>query len=318
MPRLRTLVIAVALGIFSGTASSQEFPSRPIALIAPFSPGGITDVLARVVAERMSQELKSPVIVENRPGAGAVIGTAAVAKAVPDGYTLLFYGGSTLTPEFRKDLPFDIRKDFAPVGLVFQGSLLLIVNGKGPYKTLPEFVAYARKNPDKLNFGTTGSLTQVAGEVVMKGGDFKMTSVLYKSSADVSTAMLRGDLDVTIDIIQPFEATLASGGVRALAVLGPNRIAALPDVPSSAELGMPQLRAVSTGGIWAPAGTPQSTIQKLNAVLNKALDRPEIQDRIRKSGLAPAKGSPEDYRKAIFAESDFWSQAARDAHLQPQ
>src|SRR5580693_3715595 len=262
---------------------TQDYPSRPITLIVPYTPGGGNDAMARVVADRMGVALGQQIVIENRGGAGGSIATRQVARATPDGYTLGLGGTGTLAidPTLYPSVGYDPRKDFAPVGLIATSALVVLVNTQLPVTTLKDFIALARKEPGEINFASAGSGSGIhlGTELLATMAGIKMTHIPYKGSAPALTDLVGGHVALYFSSLPPAIGLLRDGKVRALAVTGPTRSKAFPDVPAAAET-LPGFEAVLHYGIVAPTGTPRPVIDKLNAAMRTALATPAVQSRI--------------------------------------
>jgi len=317
MIRKRLLSAAViALGLHAiGSANAQSYPDRPIRLIVPFPPGGPTDYVARLVAQHVSANL-GQVVLDNRPGAGGTIASKAVANAEPDGYTLLYGSSATLgiAPALYKNVEYDPIKSFAPVALVSRVPFVLGVAAAVPANTLSEFIAYAKANPGKLNFGATiGTPPHLVGELfkVTTGADIYY--IPYKGAAQAMTDLLAGQMHMTIEGATTLLAHIQSGKVRPLAVMSPQRIPALPDVPTMLEHGYSGFPPASWTGVLAPAGTPASIVGKLNAAINDALQSPEISTNFAKFSAQAKVGSPQDFAAFIAVEAPKWAALVKDS-----
>jgi len=317
--RALQLIVTIAASLASGHALAQApaYPSKPIRLVVPFPPGGATDILAREVGQKLTEAWGQSVIVDNRPGAGGNIGAELVAKAAPDGYTLLMgtVGTHAINASLYAKLPYDHIKDFAPVILVAGVPNVLVVNPALPVGTVGELIAYAKANPGKLNFASSGNGTSIhlSGELfkVMAGVD--MTHVPYKGSAPAVQDLIAGQVQLMFDNLPPSLPQIKAGKLRALAVTSATRAAALPDVPTMAESGLPGFEASSWFGILAPAGTPSTIVAKLNAEVAKWLATPEAKEKLSKQGANAAGGSPDDFARHIAAETTKWAKVVKDS-----
>lgn len=315
---VRIVVAALSVGI-AGAALAQSFPDRPVRLVVPFAPGGGMDIPARLIVEPMAKALGQPIVVENRPGANATIGAATVVTAPPDGYTVLFSILSSLTRVFNKDLSFDATTDLVPVGGAYGGSFVLFSTAAIPPATLKELVEYAKARPGKLNYASTALTAMLATEMLKSMAAIDVVAVSYKGGAPGRAALLANEVQIHVNIAPIHRADVEAGKARALAVLGPKRVATLPNVPTSAEAGYPDLVSTNTAGIWAPKGTPPAAIQKLNAALNEALKDPKFAQFAETSGGAVYDGrTPEAYARVSRDEIAFWTRAAKLANYQPQ
>ena len=301
----------LALVVFITAANAQSYPSKPIHLIVPFPPGGPTDIVGRLVAQKISEGIGQPVVVENRPGAGGTVGSSAAAKAAPDGYTLLYGSTSTLAiaPSLYRNIAYDPRKAFAPISLVSSGPILITVNEKVPARTLKEFIDLAKKQPGKLSYSSGGNGTppHLAGELFKVIAGVDLLHVPYKGGGPAITDLAGGQVQAVFEGQVALMPHLQSGRARALAITGPKRSPALPDVPTVAEAGLPKYDANFWSGVVAPAGTPADTITRLNGVLVKALATPEVRDTLTKQGLEPAGNTPQQFAAHIAAEVEKWA-----------
>jgi len=304
--RSRIAVLAAAL-IACGSASAQDsWPSKPIRLVSPFSPGGAVDVLNRLIADRLGSRLGQPVIVDARPGAHTIIGIQEVAKAAPDGYTFMITTMSSMVNNrvVYANLPYDPVKDFAPICLVASAPSVLVVNPALPARTLAEFTAYARANPGKLNYASNGngSAAQLAAVLYETMADVRMVHVPYKGIAPAMTDLLSGEVQLMFGTIVALVPHIQAGKLRALAVTSRTRSALLPDIPTIAESGLPDYQAGSWYGILAPAGTPREVIERLHAAIVKALKQPDVSKRLAAEGAEVIGSTPEEFGAHIKAE----------------
>jgi tripartite-type tricarboxylate transporter receptor subunit TctC len=290
--------------------AAQSYPSKPIKMIVPFPPGGPIDVMGRLVAERMTQALGQNVIIENRPGAGATIGSRAVAAAEPDGYTLLFgsSGSLAVTPALLKNAGYDPIKSFVPVAMVSSGALLLAANPSVPGKTVKEFVDYVKANPGKLNYGSgLGTPPHIAWGLFTLTTGTKVVYIPYKGAAPAITDLLAGQTHFIIDAPGVLIPHIQSGKLRALAVTSPARIPALPDVPTMVESGYPDFVMTFWTGVVAPAGTPAAIVDMLNKAINDGLSTKEMQASLARFRVEAKPGSPQDFGGFIASESKKWA-----------
>ena len=302
---------ATAFGVAAATAApAQSYPVKPIKMIIPFPPGGPVDTTARVVAQFMTTALGQSVIIENRPGAGATIGVKAVATAEPDGYTLLYgtSGSLCVSPALYSNLDYDPIKSFVPIATVALLPHVFIVPPHVPAKTVPEFIAYAKANPGKLNYGASlGTPPHLLSALFVTKAGLDITFVPYKGSAPAMTDMLAGQTHFTIDGMVTLFPLIREGKVRALAVARAERWPALPDVPTLVELGFPDFTADAWTGVVAPAGTPAPIVAKLNAVINEGLKTPEMQATLARLSAIPKIGTPQDFTAFLAAEVPKWA-----------
>jgi tripartite-type tricarboxylate transporter receptor subunit TctC len=311
-------LLALVLCAAGAVHAQSDYPSKPIRIVVPLTPGGPGDTVSRLFAARMSERLRQPVLVENRPGAGGLIGADAVVRSPPDGYTVLSSSGTVFSRALVKNQTIDLARDLAPVGRTYGGSLVLMVSGGIPVRTMREFIDYAKANPGKINYGNTGVTPLLAMEVLKKLAAFEATRITYKGGAPNAIALSTGEVQVTIDAPLPYMAFIQSGKVRPIAVGADQRLAILPDVPSNAEAGYPDFKAFYSSGLWAPAGTPREVIERLNAAVVEAARSPELQDTVRKAGLYVSSSSPQAFLQGVQAELDFLAEAAKLANYQPE
>lgn len=322
MTALRTLLAALAAAAISTAAQAQNFPDRPVKLIAPFPAGGLADVLARAVGDEMSKTLGQPVVVENRAGAGGNTGAAEVARAAPDGYTLLMSSAGILTanPFLYASMPFDAEKAFVPVSNVAEMSMLVVVHPKVQANSLKEFVALAKAQPNKLNFGSPGIGTtgHLGLAMLMHAADVKITHVPYRGAAPAVNDLIAGQIDGVVDNPPTVLGHIQGGRLRPLAVAAKSRMPQLPDVPTAAEQGVAGYEASSWFGIVAPAGTPAPVVARLQKAVAEAVKTKAMQERFTKSG-ARLVGDPSDaFGARIAAERKRWSEIIKAAGIKPQ
>ena len=310
-----TRLFAALAFFLCGLLQAQEFPARTVRIVVPFTPAGPVDILGRVIAERLASRWKAGVIVENRPGAGTVIGTEFVAKAPPDGYTILLAVTShAVNATLVEKLPFDPVKDFAPVALAAIAQNILAVNPTVKAHTVAELVALAKANPGKLNAGSPGKGTtlHLAAEMLKSMAGIDFTIIHYKGAQPALNALLSGEVDFMFDAgtILPHAQ---AGKLRVLAVTGPKRSPFLPEAPTMVESGLPGFKVVSWYGFLGPAGTPRPVIDALNFAVNDALLEPDVRARIGRINLEPAGGTPEDLDRYIKDQIAMWRSVIRTA-----
>jgi tripartite-type tricarboxylate transporter receptor subunit TctC len=317
---------AMAVNATSAIAadSEQDFPDHTIKMIVPFSAGATADTLGRMVARGMADDLKQSVIVDNRTGGGSTIGAAAVARAAPDGYTLLLGSGSTHTvaPVVIKTMQYDPVRDFAPIALIGTTSYVLMINPKLPFKTLQELIAYGKANPGKLSYGSTGlgGAVHLATVNLETQSGARFLHVPYRGGAPAIADLLAGQIDFTLGTAES-APMINSGKLRALAVIGPNRLRALPDVPTCVEAGIPNCTFPVWNAVFAPAHTPQPVLDKLTAAVRHALDAPDVQERLRDLGYEPGTaqtGNAAVLERRVVEEAAFMQQTAKAAGVEPQ
>jgi tripartite-type tricarboxylate transporter receptor subunit TctC len=316
--RVATAVVA-ALGLLAAPLSGAQssYPTKPVRLVVPFPAGGTTDILARAAAQKLSESWGQQVIVDNRPGAGGNIGAELVAKAPPDGYTLLMgtVGTHAINASLYSKMPYDHVKDFAPAILVAGVPNVLVVNPSVPVNSVQELIAYAKANPGKLNFASSGSGTSIhlSGELFKSLTGVQMTHVPYKGSAQALTDLVGGQVQLMFDNLPSSLAFIKAGKLKALAVTSTTRAAALPDVPTMVEAGVPGFEASAWFGILAPAGTPREAIMRINTEIAKWLASPDAREKLSAQGAIAAGGSPEDFAKHIASETSKWARVVKES-----
>ena len=315
-------VVMLALDLSVHDASAQNYPTRSITLVIPFAPGGSTSVVGRGVADKMSELLGEKVVVDNRPGAGGTVGTKAVAKSEPDGYTLVlgYTGTLAIGPSLYKNVGYDPRKDFAPIGLIGNAPNSLVVNPSFPAKTIAELIAYAKANPGKVNFGSAGAGTasHITGEYFARSAGITLVHIPYKGTGPAMTDLLGGHIPMAFAPIPASHANVAAGKLRALAVTSITRSALLPDVPTMIEAGLPGFDASLYYGLAAPAGTPRPVIDKLNKALRDALASDEVKRQLGTDGTEITPGTPEAYADFIDKDEKKWSQLLKGSGVEPE
>jgi tripartite-type tricarboxylate transporter receptor subunit TctC len=311
--------LAVATFAAQALAQTQTYPNRPVHLIVAQAAGGGMDTLARLVAQKMTESLGQPVIVENKAGAGGIIGTTFVTKAPADGYTLLLapIGNMVFTQILYNKLPYSAQRDLTPVAMVATFPLVLVVNAAQPLQSVPELIAYMRANPAKANYGGSGPAFQFATELFKIKTGTQAEFIQYKSTGEVITALIAGDLLLALADTGPAAAPVAGGRVRALAVTSAKRLAALPDVPTMAEIGLPDMEIEYWAGVFAPAGTPQAIVGKLEAELQRVVGLPEIAERMKSIQVSPATSGSDEFTKIFAADLARWSAVAKSANIKP-
>jgi tripartite-type tricarboxylate transporter receptor subunit TctC len=308
---LAFLVAAVAPG------AAQNYPTRPIDLIVPFVPGGTTDTIARMIAQRITDNWPQPAIVNNRPGAGSTIGTAVVAKAAPDGHTLLVTTiGFAINATMQK-VPYDSIKDFAPITELASIPLMLVVHSSLPVNNLQEFIALAKSQPGGLDYASSGTGTSphLAAEMFKAMAGVNLVHVPYKGNAEVLNALLGGHVKVHFGLVLSMLQHVRNGTLRVLAVTTERRLALLPDVPTIAELGYPRYEISSWQGLFAPAGTPKEIVGKINAETGRMLAVPEVRERIVREGATPVGSSPEQFSERVRNEIAKWAKVIKESGL---
>ena len=299
--------------------AQQDYPNRPITMIVPFPAGGGVDVIGRIVAEKLAAALGQPVVIDNRGGAAGVIGTRIAKAAAPDGYTLVMAtsGSIAINPTLYVNPGYEPRKDLSPIGLISSTPIVLMAHPTAPENTLADVIATAKKHPGTLNIGTPppGTSANLAGELFKSIAGIDYTIITYRGTGPLTTDVLGGHVKLALNVLAPAMSHLKSGTLKAIAVLGPKRSSLLPDVPTSAEAGLPGFEAGLNYGLLAPAGTPKAIIDKLNVILRAGVDTPEVRARIAADGGDPMPSSPEEYAVDIEKESEKWGTLIRKLNL---
>ena len=304
----------LALGATAASAAAQDYPNRPIKIVAPFGAGGPGDVFSRQVAQFLPDVLKQPVVVEDRPGAASIIGADAVAKSAPDGYTLLTISNTlTANETLFPNRPYVLLRDFAPVATFNYSELVMVVHPSVPANNVQEFIALAKAKPGTLNYASSGTGTpyHMAAELFKKMTGTDIVHVPHRASGDQRNAVLGGHLDMTFDAITTMAANVQAGQVRALGTSAATRSKVLPGVPTIAEAGVPGFDAVIWLGLAAPAGTPKPIIDKLNAAISQTIARPEIVTAWEKQGATPMTMTPAEFDAFLRNDIEKWAQVAR-------
>jgi tripartite-type tricarboxylate transporter receptor subunit TctC len=306
----------------AGTVCAQGYPSKPITLVNGFPPGGPTDLTLRQIAARLSERLGQPTVIDNRAGAAGTIAGTMVARAVPDGYTLLFGVAANLAvaPATMKNPPYDPATAFAPIIEVARGPYIWMVKPSVPAKNLPEFIAWVKANPGRVNYGSPGqgSVHHLAGEQFKRSAGIDMLHVPYKGGTTAYTALLGGEIDAMFDSMPAPLPHIAAGKIRALGVTGAKRLPVLPDLPTLAEQGVSGVDVQFWWGFVGPAGVPKDIVAKLNAEIAHALADPELRATFAKWNIEPSPGTPEAFGAYIAQESKRWREAVAAAGLKPE
>ncbi|SPK75277.1 putative extra-cytoplasmic solute receptor (plasmid) [Cupriavidus taiwanensis] len=313
--RLRAaLLLAAASALLPAAAGAQEFPQHPVRMVLPYPAGGPTDLLARVVALKMGESLGQGVVVDNKPGASGMIGAETVARAAPDGYTILANASlHVINPSIQPKMRYDAFKDFVPITQLADVPLVLVVNNASPVKTVQDLIAYARREGGALNFGSAGnaSAQHLAGESFKLAAKVPMQHVPYKGSAPALTDLMGGQIQLMFDSMPSAMPFIKSGKLRAVAVTTTRRASALPDIPTVAESGLPGFDISTWYGLWAPRGTPAAVVEKLAAHAGAALKRPDVRQQYADMGAEPVGSAPADFARYNAAEGKKWAEIVR-------
>ena len=315
---VHAVTVCVLMAVAGQVSAQQSFPNKPIRLVAPYPPGGGTDLVARLVGQKLGEALGQTVLVDNRPGGNTMIGSDVVAKAQPDGYTLeLAASTHVLVPLFFK-APYDAIKDFAAVGTIAKSEYVLLVNPAVPANSLKEFIAYAKSKPGQLNYATpaAGGTNHLVHEVLNLQTGMKMQHIPYKGSGPALTALVSGEVQLHFSTTGPTVPFINSGRLRAIAVTGEQRLAALPNVPTFSEAGLPGISKLgSFYGILATAGTPKPVVDKLSAELAKCLTQPDLQEKLLAQGLVPFISTPEQFGALLKERLDDNADVIKKANI---
>ena len=319
-PAARIAVSFVLLALATA-ASAQAYPQRPIRMLVPFGPGGVGDITARVVAQKMTTSLGQQVVIDNRPGAGGIVATEIVAKAAPDGYTLLLLNNAhAVSMSLFKSLPYDTLRDFAPVSSISTFSIVLLVNPDSPIKSVKEFIAAAKANPGKLNVGTIqiGATQHLSSELFKSMAGINVVHVPYTNTGALLTGLRSNSVQVAFEFIAPVAGQIKAGNLRALAVSTRSRFSGLPDIPTVQEAGVAGYEVISWNGIGVPAKTPKAIIDRLNGVITGALAEAEVKQRFQELAVDTRPDTPQGFRTLVASEIDKWKKVIEAAKIPQQ
>lgn len=323
VPGLLALLVAATACVAPQAASAQAWPTKPIRLVVPYTAGGSSDFVARVMAQKLTEALGQPVTVDNKPGVAGIIGTDIVAKSPPDGYTLSLVGMTTLAanPSLYKALPYDPVKDFAPISVAIVSPLVLVVHPSVPANNVKELIAYAKANPGKVNFGSAGvgNTLHLAGELFKSSAGIDIVHVPYKGASAALNDLLGGRIQMMIDLVQTPLPHIQAGKLRALGVTSTTRVPMLPDVPTIAEAGLPGFSFATWIGIAAPAGTPKAIVDRIHDEMVKILAMPDVKEAFAKQGMVPApSASPEAFAQQVKSEKERIATLVKNAGIHPE
>ena len=319
---LAATALALAWSGVVERAEAQIYPNRTVTLVIPFAPGGSTSIVGRVIADKMSQLLGQSIVVDNRPGAGGTVGTKYVAKSDPDGYTLLlgYTGTLAIGPSLYKEVGYDPRKDFAPIGMIGNAPSALVVHPSFPAASVAELIAFAKDNPGKVNFGSAGvgSVNHITGEYFARSAGITLVHIPYKGTGPALTDLLGGHIPMALAPIPAVHANVSAGLLRALAVTGKTRSALMPEVPTIAESGLSGFEASLYYGLVAPAGTPRAIIDRLNKELHAALASDEVRKQLAQDGTEITPCTPEEYADFIDKDEKKWSELVKASGVEQE
>ena len=325
-PQLAALIVLAAIAALAcaqapSTRSGQDYPSRPVRLLVPFGPGGVGDITARVVAQKIGASLGQQIVVDNRPGAGGIVASEIVAKAAPDGYTLLLLNNAhAVSMSLFKSLPYDTLRDFAPVSSISTFSAVLLVNPDSPIKSVKDLISTAKASPGKLNVGTIqiGATQHLSSELFKSMAGLDWVHVPYTNTGLLLTGLRGNGIQVAFEFIAPVVGMVKAGQFRALAVSTRTRFSGLPDVPTVHEAGVPGYEVMSWNGVAAPAGTPKAVINRLNRAVTEALAMPDVKQRFQELAVDARPDTPEGFRKLVASEIVKWGKVIEQAKIPKQ
>ncbi len=314
---VRMVAVGMLMAIAGAAAAQHTYPNKPVRFITPFPPGGSLDPLTRMVAGKLSEKWGQAAVVENRPGGNSIIGTDAVAKSAPDGYTYLVAGNPHVVTPLLMPTPYDAMKDFAPVATIAKSRQVLVVNTSLPVHNLQELIALAKSRPGQLNFSSSGSgnTNHLAGELLCMLAGIKMQHVPYKGAGPAITDLLGGQVELSFHVSISVIPHIKSGRLRAIAISGDTRAQALPQVPTMAEAGLPEFKIQGWTGIFVPAGTPKEIIEKTSAEMARILASAEIHDRLVNQGLEPYINTPEQFAALLRSDQAMYAKIIKTANI---
>jgi tripartite-type tricarboxylate transporter receptor subunit TctC len=319
MHRTAAATLAFTLALFAAPHATAQWPNKPIKWIVPYTPGGITDSATRMVAQKLESALGQPIVIENKPGANSMVGAELAARSAPDGYTVLTViaahaANATL---YAGKMPFDPVKSFAPVSVVGVAPLILTVNNNFPAKDMKELVAYAKANPGKVSFGSSGvgAAAHLTTELLKQTADVDMVHIPYKGTAPALTALLAGDIQVLVDVPSTLMPHVRAGKIRALGMFSGKRVTGAAEVPTVAEAGGPAIEGSTWVLFLAPAGTPREIVMKLNGEILRAASQPEMKSVLAKSALEPIGSTPEELGRFMKSEIAKWAKVVKEANV---
>jgi tripartite-type tricarboxylate transporter receptor subunit TctC len=316
--RLGAGVAALAALLPVGAAQAQEFPNKPVRLVVGFSPGGTMDVYARMLAKNVQERSKIAMIIDNRPGAGGLVAATHVQQSPADGYTILHIAPSTISKVLVKDVPFDVFKAMQPISSFWHGAFVLTTNTSTPANTAKELVDFVKANPGKYNYGATNAVSALPMILFMSIAGAKMQQIEYKASPQMNQALVTNEIQATFGTLQSVQPQLASGKLKVLMVTGNQRMAAMPNVPTTTEAGFPNVQAYVIGAVLSPPGVPAPIVAKLSAAIKDAVVSAEVEKLLVGNGGKPLVVSNEELMRQLLEEDAMWANAAKVAGFKPQ
>jgi tripartite-type tricarboxylate transporter receptor subunit TctC len=315
---LSLLIAALGFALATAAPAGAQYPDKPIRLLLPFPAGGTVDLVARLVTAQMAEDLGRPFVIENRAGAGGVIATDATAKAAPDGYTLMLTTPNhTINAALNPKLPYDSEKDIAPISIIAEIPELLVSHPPAPFASFAEFIAYARRNPGKLNYASAGNgtLPHLTMELLLRRLGIEVAHIPYRGAAPAMTDLLAGQVQLKMDTYATARQVVAEGKLRALAFASRERSPLMPDVPTVAEMGLPGYEGILWMGLVAPAATPQAVVDELATTAQRAVRSPALAERLKREGVEPVNGTPQAFAAQIAKEITEWRGLAQAAKI---
>lgn len=324
--RRRLLSLGAGMGLAASlpaSAYAQAWPIKPVKVVAAFAPGGVADLMARLMAQQLQESLKQPFVVENRAGAGGIIGTDFVAKAVPDGYTLLLTTSAAqgVAPVLQPNVPYDPVTDFSHIAFLGRGPSVMLANATAPYKSLRDFIAAAKSKSDSVNFGSggQGSLGHLTGELIARTVTVPMTHIAYRGSAPAQVALLSNEIEIIVDNLSAHAGQIQEGKLRPLGIAADQRLDSFPDIPTFAEQGFPTIVSAAWFGLTGPAKLPASLVERIHGESQKIVASDTVKARMRELGLvADGSMTPKQYSDFVAAENKKWGDIVKTAGIKPQ
>jgi len=316
------LALLVALTGAAMAAAAQSYPARPVKFVVPFPPGGGVDIVARAVGEKLSPRLGQPIVIENKPGGGTTIGTDAVAKSAPDGYTLLVSGiaSQAIVHHMNPHRPFDMQRDFAPVARIADGTIAFVVPASSPANSVMDFVALAKREPGKLTFASsgTGGIIHLTGEMFQQAAGIDLTHVPYKGTTQILPDILDARVDLALDSLPAYLPHIRSGRVKVFAVASRERSALFPELPTMAQAGVPGVVAATDYALFAPTGTPPGVIARLHRETAALLEMADLRAKLATQGIEVRGGTPEALKAELASEIEKWGRVIKAANIKPE